>query len=326
MKKVRIAIICIIFLITGYFVGPRPKLYELTTTFPEIDKKGADLDKWLIEREKQYNTREDNQARIFWNNKETKEDTEYVLLYLHGFSASWYEGAPINNNITNMMKANAYYARLHDHGLNKKNALLDMTPDKLYDSAKEALAIAHQLGNKVIIMSTSTGGTLSLKLAADFPNLVDGLILYSPNIVIKQLEAKLLSKPWGLDIARLAMGGNFRIFHDTGKVAQYWYQKYRVESMVYLQQLLDLTMNEETFSKVTCPTFIGAYYKDDKHEDKTVSVKAIKEVYPLLGAQHKELVLFPNAGTHVIANGLQSKSWKRVERKTKTFMNKYILR
>ncbi|QZT36615.1 lysophospholipase [Halosquirtibacter xylanolyticus] len=326
MKKVRIAIICILFLIAGYFVGPRPRPYKLTDSLPEIDKKGDELDQWVNKREAETETREDNEARIIWNNRETKEDTEYVLLYLHGFSASWYEGAPINDHITKMMNANAYYARLHDHGLKKKNALLDMTPDKLYESSKEALAIAHQLGTKVIIMSTSTGGTLSLKLAADFPELVDGLILYSPNIVIKQPEAKLLSKPWGLDIARLAMGGNFRVFHDTGKVAQYWYQKYRVESMVYLQQLLDITMNEETFSKVTCPTFIGAYYKDEKHEDNTVSVKAIKEMYPLLGTEEKELVLFPNADTHVIANGLQSHSWQRVERRTEAFLKKYILK
>lgn len=325
MKKIRVIIICLLFLVAGYFIGPTPKEYVLDKNLPEIDKKGEDLEDWITLNEQKFKLKEDNQARILWNDSTTKESTEYVLLYLHGFSASWYEGAPINVNIAKEMKANAFFSRLHGHGLDTKDALLNMTPDSLYESAKEALVIAHQLGEKVVIMSTSTGGTLSLKLAADFPDLVDGLILYSPNIVIKQPEAKLLSKPWGLDIARIAMGGNFRVFHDTGKVAQYWYQKYRVESMVYLQQLLDITMNEETFSKVSCPTFVGAYYKDDKHEDNTVSVKAIKEMFPQLGSKKKELVLFPNAETHVIANGLQSHSWQRVERKTKEFIHQDIL-
>ncbi|QZE14539.1 alpha/beta hydrolase [Halosquirtibacter laminarini] len=326
MKKIKVLIVCIIFLIVGYFVGPKMEQYDLSLELPNVDKSGKELEEWIQQRESKVNIKDDNEARIIWNNPNTKEATDYVLLYLHGFSASWYEGAPINMNIANDMKANAFFARLHDHGLVEDNPLLDMKPNLLYDSAKEALMIAHQLGKKVIIMSTSTGGTLSLKLAADFPELVDGLILYSPNIVIKQAEARLLSKPWGLDIAKMAMGGNFRTFHDTGKIAQYWYQKYRVEGMVYLQQLLDQTMNKETFSKVTCPTFVGAYYKDEKHEDNTVSVKAIKEMIPLLGSEKKELILFPNADTHVIANGLQSHSWVRVEKMTLKFIQENILK
>jgi alpha-beta hydrolase superfamily lysophospholipase len=43
--------------------------------------------------------------------------------------------------------------------------------------------IAKKLGKKVIIMSTSTGGTLSLQLAAAFPEIA-GLVMYSPNIEI----------------------------------------------------------------------------------------------------------------------------------------------
>ena len=71
------------------------------------------------------------------------------------------------------------------HGLQGTEAMLGMTPANLYNSAKEALVIAHKLGKKVIIMGTSTGCTLALMLAADFPRLVDALILYSPNIKIK---------------------------------------------------------------------------------------------------------------------------------------------
>jgi len=127
-----------------------------------------------------------NEAKIIWANDSVHAPTEYVLLYLHGFSASRREGFPVNEDFPKRYGCNAYLARLASHGLDTDNPLIDMTPFRLYESAKQALAIARQLGQKVIIMGTSTGGTLALKLAADFPEMVNGLILYSPNIRIKQ--------------------------------------------------------------------------------------------------------------------------------------------
>jgi pimeloyl-ACP methyl ester carboxylesterase len=58
------------------------------------------------------------------------------------------------------------------------------------------LAIGRQLGNKVIIMGTSTGGTNALQLAAAYPNDVEALILLSPNIAINDPNAWLLNNPW----------------------------------------------------------------------------------------------------------------------------------
>ncbi|MFR6382415.1 MAG: alpha/beta hydrolase [Odoribacter splanchnicus] len=80
--------------------------------------------------------------------------------------------------------------------------------------------IAHKLGKKVIIMGTSTGCTLALMLAADFPVLVDALILYSPNIKIKNPMAPLLSGPWGLQISGAVHGGNmpFRMIRQIVKI------------------------------------------------------------------------------------------------------------
>lgn len=99
-----------------------------------------------------------------------------------------------------------------------------MSPDRLYESAKQALIIASQLGQKVVVIGTSTGGTLALMLAADFPDKVNSLVLYSPNIQIKQKSAQFLSMPWGLQIARLNFGGDFRVTDDdpNGEICKYW--------------------------------------------------------------------------------------------------------
>src|SRR5258708_7415518 len=76
-------------------------------------------------------------------------------------------------------------------------------------SAKEALAIGRQLGNKVILMGTSTGGTFALQLAATYPDQVAALVLLSPNIAINDPNAWLLNNHWGLQIAHLVTGGNY---------------------------------------------------------------------------------------------------------------------
>jgi esterase/lipase len=139
------------------------------------------------------------------------ERTEYSLLYLHGFSASWREGSPANEEFARHFGMNAYFPGLASHGLVTDDPLIDMTPDNLWESAKEALMIASNLGERVIVMGTSTGGTLALKLAAEFPEYVDGLILYSPNIRINNNTAFLLARPWGLQLARQATGDKYRV-------------------------------------------------------------------------------------------------------------------
>jgi len=101
---------------------------------------------------------------------------------------------------------NMYLARLSEHGSDTTDELINMTATSLWDSAKEAYAIGKQLGEKVILMGTSTGGTVALELASNFDD-VAGLILYSPNIAINNPSAFLTNNPWGLQIARLVMGG-----------------------------------------------------------------------------------------------------------------------
>jgi esterase/lipase len=219
--------------------------------------------------------------------------------------------------------ANLYIPRLASHGLETEDALIDMTPDALWQSAKEALMIARSLGKKVVVMGTSTGGTLALQLASYFPEYVDGLILYSPNIRINNNAAFLLSKPWGLQIGRKSNGGKYRVTNEDfdSKDCKYWYCKYRMEGTVYLQQLVEATMTKETYKRVTAPVFLGYYYKDEKNQDETVKVDAMLSMFKQLGTHQDKKVkkAFPEAGEHVIACELTSGSVDEVISETITF-------
>jgi len=320
MRAIKIISGIIILLLATYFLGPQMPKPVLNTELPVV---AGDIGGYVTRLESAEKVRPGNEAKIIWANDSVHAQTEYVLLYLHGFSASRMEGFPVNEDFPKRYGCNAYLARLAAHGLVTENPLIDMTPYRLYESAKQALVLASRLGKKVIIMGTSTGGTLALKLAADFPEIVHALILYSPNVKLKNKAFVLLSKPWGLQLARLFVGGKFRVSEDdpSNETCKYWYCSYRAEGLVYLQQLVDVTMNDEVFEKVKCPLFVGYYFKDEQHQDESVEVKAALKMYENANTpvEMKQAKAFPNAGAHVIACNLTSKSVAEVANVTYGF-------
>jgi esterase/lipase len=323
MKKILTTVgILLALLLTVYFAGPKPKAPQLLPKLPVIDVTTAGFEAYLKQKEAGLNIKPDNESRVLWANDSLKAKTPYCLLYLHGYSASWYEGEPVHRDFARRYGMNLYIPLLASHGIVTTEALIDMTPDRLYESAKEALVAAHVLGEKVLIMSTSTGGTLSLKLAADFPELIDGLLLLSPNVAINDPQAFMVSKPWGLQLARWVKKGKYRIYTPKyNEELLYWQCKQRLESAVYLQQLVETTMQKETFVQITDPVFLAYYYKNEKEQDNVVKVEAMLEMFDQLGTPEslKQKVAFPEAGTHVIGSKLLSNAWKDVEEACFTF-------
>ena len=329
MMKRRYMIPLLILVVLGiaYWAGPRLPRTELNTDLPDLPVGIDRISEYVQDREARLPVKPDNQGIILWGDSVARPTT-YVLLYLHGFTASRFEGQPIISDFVKEFRVNAYLPRLAAHGLQGTEAMLGMTPANLYNSAKEALVIAHKLGKKVIIMGTSTGCTLALMFAADCPRRVDALILDSPNIKIKNPMAPLLSGPWGLQISRAVHGGKYAVSDDPAdsEDCKYWYCKYRLEAQVYLQQLLDMRMNRREFEKVSQPVFLGYYYKDSDHQDETIEVKAALNMFDELGTpkDEKRAVAFPNAGVHVIACGLSSKAIPEVRQQTFDFARQVL--
>lgn len=324
MRKIfRFLFLLALIIVIIYLMGPKPPRVEISKDLPSISASIGNIEDYVENNGLGLNLKPDNESRIIWYNDSVKERTSHSLLYLHGFSASWYEGYPANVEFAKYFACNAYFPRLAAHGIVTEDPLIDMTPDRLWESAKEALMVARTIGRKVIIMSTSTGGTLALKLASDFPEYVDGLILYSPNIRIKDEGAFLLSKPWGLQIGKRINGGEYRVVNKDfeSKYCEYWNCKYRMEAVVYLQQLVDETMNNQTYKNISDPVFLGYYYKDETQQDDIVKVSAMLKMFDQLGTlpESKVKVAFPEAGNHVIACELTSGSYKQVIAETIKF-------
>ena len=309
-----------------YLLGPHPSHPVYTIDLPDVPSVDTALEKYISQQESQHKIKPDNEARIIWANDSLKQKSEYAIVYLHGFSASQEEGNPVHRNIAKKFGCNLYLSRLSQHGVDTTDALFNMTADNLWESAKQAYAIGKQLGKKVLLMGTSTGGTLALQLAAAYPEIA-GLVLYSPNIAVNDPNAWLLNNPWGLQIARLVKKSDLNTAKtDSPDYKQYWNYQYRLEAIVQLEELLETSMNTPTFAKVKQPTLTLYYYKDEKHQDPVVKVSAMKEMMVELSTpiDQKKMVAIPEAGNHVLASPIQSKDIVRVEKETVAFFKEIL--
>ena len=320
MKFLKWLGIIVLVLIVVYFLGPRPSTPKYNNTLPAVPSDAAALEQYIKKNEATHKLKPDNEARILWLHDSLKEKTEYAIVYLHGFSASQEEGDPVHYEFAQKFGCNLYLSRLDAHGVDTTEPLGNFTAEGLWNSAKESYAIGKQLGKKVILMSTSTGGTLALKLAAENPDIA-GLILLSPNIEINDPNAWLLNNHWGLQIAHLVTGKHRKAGDTTAIYAQYWNNKYVTSSLVQLEELLETTMKESTFKKVMQPTLLLYYYKDEDHQDPVVKVSAMKRMFSQLGTPEnmKRQVPIPNAGDHVIGSYVKSKDIESVQRECEKF-------
>jgi len=328
MKLLKWLGIVIFILIIVYFLGPQPASPKFTKDLPTVPAEPAALEKYISDHEATHKLKPDNEARILWFNDSMKVKTEYAVVYLHGFSASQEEGDPVHYEFAQKFGCNLYLSRLEDHGVDTTEPLANVTADRLWNSAKEAYAIGKQLGKKIILMSTSTGGTLALKLCAEYPDIAANIML-SPNIAINDGKAWMLNNHWGQQIAEFVTGKNRVVKDTTALYAQYWNNRYATISLVQLEELIESTMKESTFRKVTQPSLLLYYYKDKEHQDKVVKVSAMKRMFLQLGTPEnlKRQVAIPNAGDHVIGSYVKSKDLQTVQDEIEKFaVEKLLLR
>jgi pimeloyl-ACP methyl ester carboxylesterase len=318
MKKVlRFLFLLLVILGIAYLSGPNPKDPVYGRSLPGFPAAGRVLDSVIRAEEARHPVKPENEARILWFDDSLKQVTEYAVVYLHGFSASQEEGDPVHTDFARRYGCNLYLARLSGHGLDSPEALINLTADSYWESAKAALAVGKQLGKKVILMGTSTGGTQALQLAAAYPEDVSALVLLSPNIEINDPNAFLLNNPWGLQLARIINKRDYIQASDQRDIyRKHWYGTYRLEGAVALQEMIETTMTPETFQAVRQPLLLLYYYRDEQHQDPVVRVSAMRAMFEQLSTPDslKKQVAIPGAGDHVIGSYIKSKDLASVQR------------
>lgn len=91
-----------------------------------------------------------NEARIIWSNKYKEKQSPIAFVYLHGFGASGREGEPVMSMLSKKYDANVYLSRLKEHGLDRDDSFINLTPENYIASAKEALEIGKKLVKRLL--------------------------------------------------------------------------------------------------------------------------------------------------------------------------------
>jgi len=216
----------------------------------------------IEESEQQYTDIVDGaEKHIRWyQGKANKSELSFV--YIHGFSASRQELSPVTELLADEFSANIFYTRLRGHG-RSDDAMAEATIDDWKKDLQDAHNIGRIIGNKVIFISTSTGGTLVTWLLAQedtkqpFAN-----IMISPNYAVQSSSAWLLKSSWGIKIAKLINGDYNSFTPISDEHAKYWTERYPLDAVTPMMQLLD-EVNELDKSGVTSPQFL-VYSPEDK--------------------------------------------------------------
>ena len=310
-----------------YLLGPAPSAPNLEVKVTDLPDSLTTLESFVNQQELATpNLRPDNQARIVWADSTQKRKTPIAILYIHGFSASQEEGDPVHTDIAHQFGANLYLARLAGHGITPSDTtMISLTADQLVASAENALAVAQQLGDSVIIVATSFGGALALHLASRHPE-IKALVLYSPCIAVADPSAVLLDNPWGLQLAKLVTGSETRTMDNINNPTRnsYWTTSYHINGLIALQNFLSTCMVSTTFSKVTCPVLMCYWYKNEQEQDDVVSVPAMLTMFDALGSAQKHKVAIPNVGNHVLASYVLSKDIPTVMHETSQFLSNTV--
>ncbi len=242
--------------------------------------------------------------RIVWADK-VGAATPLSIVFLHGFSATSEEIRPVPDRLAAQLGANLYFARLSGHGRTGDALASPQAGDWIEDTA-EALAIGRRIGQEVIVLSSSTGGTLSTIAATD-PDLsraVKGFVMLAPNFGLNNSAAFLLELPlvryWGPWVA-----GAERSFEpQNAQHAQFWTERYPTNALVPMAALVRHTLALD-FATATAPALF--ILSDD---DAVVRSDISRDVAGLWGRGAEVMALELGPGddpfSHVIAGDILS--------------------
>jgi len=260
-----------------------------------------DLDECLAASEAQFAQLVPNTEKtIVWANSE-KTKTPLSVVYLHGYSATRQETAPLADEIASQLGANLFYTRLTGHGLSGE-ALAQANVNDWLNDATEALEIGKRLGDKVIVLGVSTGGTLAAWLAMQPDNdAVLAYVMLSPNFAPKDARSEIFTWPWAKQLVPVLLGPEYSWEPVNPEHALYWTERYPSEALLQMMALVK-HVRESRLETITKPVLV--VYSPS---DQVVNSQKTEQVFASFGADVKQITPITekiNAENHVLAGNI----------------------
>ncbi|WP_208349101.1 alpha/beta hydrolase [Pseudaestuariivita rosea] len=240
--------------------------------FPETTEQ---VDKYLSATEANVpNLRDGVEKRVIWARPD-KSKTDIAVVYIHGFSATSEEIRPVPDLVAQALGANLHYTRLAGHGQDGA-AMGQAGFGDWMDDARQAIAIGNVIGEKVLILSCSTGGTLVPMLLSDNPTdrAVLGAVFVAPNFGLsRRMLRVLLSLPgierWGHLLVGREQG--YDVMSDQHQA--YWTTRFPTRAVFTMRQAVRTAWRVNAH-RIKTPALVIA---DDR--DKVVSTRDARRYF-----------------------------------------------
>ena len=299
----RVVLLLALVLVGLAIFGPREPV-DLSARFDPA-AFGNDLDTYFETQEARFDDIvEGVEKRVVWAGDKGAK-TPVSVLYIHGFSATSEEIRPVPDKVAQALGANLIFTRLSGHGRSGEAMAEPRVADWMLDTA-EALAAARVIGDQVIVISTSTGGTLvgAAALREDLMKNVAGAVFVSPNFAMNNAASIILTWPavrwWGPLVA-----GAQRSFETLNEGHQtYWTNSYPTVALMPMAALVK-AVDGLDLGRAKIPALFVI-----SDQDQVVSPSKNREVAEEWGGDSELLVLSMGDGddpySHVIAGDILS--------------------
>ncbi|MBN2001811.1 MAG: alpha/beta fold hydrolase [Anaerolineae bacterium] len=295
-KMAPIILIIIVILVGIFLSGPRPELNAQLEPVVLPDN----LDQYLAESEAQFtDIVPGTEKTIVWANA-GKTKTPLAIVYLHGYSATRQEAAPLCDQIAAQLGANLFYTRLTGHGRGGP-AMAEATANDWLNDATEALEIGKRLGDKVVVIGVSTGGTLAAWLATQSRDAVLAYVLMSPNFAPKDPAAQILTWPWAEQLVRVIVGPERSWEPLNDQQARYWTCRYPSKALLPMMSLVKYVRALD-LEAIRAPILV--IYSPN---DQVVNPREVERAYARFGSEVKEIKVITqseNPESHVLAGDI----------------------
>jgi alpha-beta hydrolase superfamily lysophospholipase len=292
--RLRAILIAVALLAFAGLSGPLFPFTPRPSAIRDVVENVPDLDRYLARREAQHADVKPEQGKtIIWNDPATRSKTPLSLVYIHGFSASRKDIAPVIETLAGTLGANAFLTRLAAHGRTTPAEFAAVTAQDWLDDAREALAVGRRIGHRVVLIGTSTGALLAAMAALeDNSSDIAALVLLSPNFGLRDWRAKFISGPLGRALARFVLGKEHSFHPDSIGHAEFWTTHYPSQAVVALMDLLNHARSID-LGKLKMPVLV--IYTD---QDTVVDVAAIRDRFDEIQAPTKLIFDLPEASRH----------------------------
>ena len=264
--------VLVVVLAVVYVIGPREPV-DLTV---RVDREAiaADPVSYLATAEANVpNIRPGLQKEVVYAFPLSRAKTPISIVYVHGFSASRGELEPVIGNVAKAFGANTVYTRLAGHGRDGA-AMGEATVNDWVNDLAEALAIADEVGERTVVIATSTGATLAAIAAAEteLTDSMDALVQISPNYALRNRLAFVLDLPFAETIVRLAEGEERSFEPVNAAHGTLWTSRYPSRSVLPMAALVREARGI-TYERLTMPTLFVF-----SEEDTVVDPMATRKV------------------------------------------------